>query len=95
MDLKTTLDAAQRAGIAHNNGAGGQYLLCATEAQLLAFVAAVAPSASERQQGGECSVCGGTGYFQEPDSEVGHVARECESCTPAPASLRLLMPAAG
>ncbi len=50
--------------------------------------AALTPSASERQQGGECSVCDGRGYFQEPDSEVGHVARECESCAPAPAATR-------
>lgn len=35
--LAELLKAAQRSGIAHNNGAGGQYLLCATEQQLLAF----------------------------------------------------------
>ncbi|CAN7446928.1 hypothetical protein LJR066_002790 [Acidovorax sp. LjRoot66] len=43
-DLKSILTAALRSGIAHNNGAGGQYLLCATEAQLCAFAAALAPT---------------------------------------------------
>lgn len=39
--LAEILKKAQQCGLAHNNGAGGQYLLCATEAQLLAFGAAL------------------------------------------------------
>ena len=37
IELADVLKAARRSGIAHNNGAGGQYLLCATEQQLLKF----------------------------------------------------------
>ncbi len=49
-DLSEVLNAALRSGIAHNNGAGGQYLLCATEAQLLRFAAAVAQDRAARAQ---------------------------------------------
>lgn len=35
--LDKVLRAAQSAGVAHNGGAGGQYILVATEAQLLRF----------------------------------------------------------
>lgn len=42
------LAAAQRCGVAHNSGAGGEYLLCATEAQLIAFGAALNDSFMER-----------------------------------------------
>lgn len=38
MTTADILKLAQSSGLAHNNGAGGQYLLCATEAQLAAFV---------------------------------------------------------
>jgi hypothetical protein len=44
-DLASVLATAQRAGLAHNNGAGGQYLLVATERQLLGFAAALQPPA--------------------------------------------------
>lgn len=52
MNLPDVLTIAKRSGIAHNNGAGGQYVLCATEAQLLAFAQALA-----RHERPRCSVC--------------------------------------
>lgn len=39
-ELARALKTAQSAGVAHNNGAGGQYILVATEAQLLAWLSA-------------------------------------------------------
>lgn len=41
MTLQTILRAVVSAGIAHNNGAGGQFILAATERQLLALEARV------------------------------------------------------
>lgn len=40
--LNSILAAAKRAGLAHNGGAGGEHLLCASGAQLLAFATAIA-----------------------------------------------------
>lgn len=44
--LAEVLTHAQRAGMAHNGGAGGQYLLVATEPQLLAFAASLAAASA-------------------------------------------------
>jgi len=42
IELSDILSAALQSGVAHNNGAGGQYLLCATEPQLVKFAAVIA-----------------------------------------------------
>jgi hypothetical protein len=61
-DLSRILKLAQRAGLAHNNGAGGQYVLCATESQLIKFADSLAaPEAAEpvmrvRADGDACEV---------------------------------------
>jgi Lar family restriction alleviation protein len=71
--LPEVLNAALRSGIAHNNGAGGQYLLCATEAQLLKFAAAIAQDRAARAQA-------------EP---VARVVRRCNPRPILPATMRL------
>lgn len=45
--LNSILAAAQRAGLAHNGGAGGEHLLCANDAQLLAFASAIATAPAQ------------------------------------------------
>lgn len=68
--LAEILKDAQSCGLAHNNGAGGQYVLCATEAQLLAFGASLAkqqPQVPAAQSGGApCSSCNGAGVIGSP-----------------------------
>lgn len=54
--LAEILASAQRSGLAHNNGAGGQYLLCATESQLLKFAALLRAGAAKVPDNG-CGRC--------------------------------------
>jgi len=100
--VEDILHAAQRHGLAHNHGAGGQYLLCATEAQLVAFAEALADRAAtdayaegrKDEQEELASLLPGAYYMDPPDGgnvslreQFERMARDAEQMVAARAAL--------
>jgi hypothetical protein len=64
------LEIAQRAGMAHNGGAGGEHVLCATERQLEAFAEVLA------RGGGAAKVAAPAVFTEAQIAEGVHVLSE-------------------